>query len=112
MRGAWALLAPSVVAADGDAEGLPSVVPEAMAVGCPVIGSAEGGIAEVVAHERTGLLVPPGDAAALAGAIQRLVSSPGLRHALSVAASELVRARLNAHVQSAALEALLLREIR
>ena len=53
MAQAWSLLVPSVIAPDGDAEGLPSVIPEAMAQACPIIGSAQGGIAEAVQHERT-----------------------------------------------------------
>ncbi len=58
MGSALALVVPSVVAADGDAEGLPSVVPEAMARGCTVIGTDQGGIAEAVTDGATGLLVP------------------------------------------------------
>ncbi|HVC61111.1 MAG TPA: glycosyltransferase [Acetobacteraceae bacterium] len=108
MAQAWSLLVPSVVAADGDAEGLPSVIPEAMAQGCPIIGSAQGGIAEAVRHGQTGLLVPSGDAAALAEAMHRLVSEPQLRHDLGCAAFGFARAHLNASVQSAGLENLLL----
>ena len=108
MAEAWSLLVPSIVAPDGDAEGLPSVVAEAMAQACPVIGSAEGGIAEVVEHEHTGLLVPPGDSAALASAMQRLALEPELRHALGRAAFAFASLRLDARVQSAALETLLL----
>jgi colanic acid/amylovoran biosynthesis glycosyltransferase len=108
MAQAWSLLVPSVIAPNGDAEGLPSVIPEAMAQACPIIGSAQGGIAEAVGHGQTGLLVPPGDAIALAEAMRRLVSEPHLRHDLGQAAFAFVRAHLNAHVQSAALENLLL----
>ncbi len=108
MAQAWSLLVPSVVAPDGDAEGLPSVIPEAMAQACPIIGSAQGGIAEAVRDGQTGLLVAPGDSAALAEAMHRLVSEPLLRHGLGQAAFAFVRAHLNAHVQSAALENLLL----
>jgi colanic acid/amylovoran biosynthesis glycosyltransferase len=108
MAQAWSLLVPSVVAPDGDAEGLPSVIPEAMAQACPIIGSAQGGVAEAVRHGQTGLLVPPGDAIALAEAMHRLVSEPQLRHDLGQAAFAFVRVHLNAHVQSAALENLLL----
>ena len=71
---------------DGDAEGLPSVIPEAMAQACPIIGSDQGGIAEAVRHGETGLLVPPGDPAALAEAMHRLVSEPQLRHGMGQAA--------------------------
>jgi colanic acid/amylovoran biosynthesis glycosyltransferase len=108
MAHAWSLLVPSVVAPSGDAEGLPSVIPEAMAQACPIIGSAQGGIAEAVQHDSTGLLVPPGDAPALAEAMHRLASEPPLRHRLGEAAFAFVRTHLNAHVQSAALENLLL----
>lgn len=108
MAGAWSLLVPSVVATDGDTEGLPSVVPEAMAQGCPVIGSAEGGIAEAVKDDVTGLLVPPGDADALARAMSRLLHEQGLRSRLGKSAFAEVGRTLNARVQSAALENLLL----
>jgi glycosyltransferase involved in cell wall biosynthesis len=108
MAQAWSLLVPSIVARDGDAEGLPSVIPEAMAQACPVIGSAQGGIAEAVQHAQTGLLVPPNDPVALAEAMHRLVSEPQLRHGLGQAAFAHVSAHLNAHVQSVALENLLL----
>ena len=108
MAQAWSLLVPSIVAPDGDAEGLPSVIPEAMAQACPVIGSHQGGVAEAVRHGQTGLLVPPADPAALAEAMHSLVSEPRLRHAMGQAAFAYVRAHLNAQVQSAALENLLL----
>lgn len=107
MAGAWSLLVPSVIAANGDAEGLPSVVPEAMAQACPVIGSHEGGIAEAIRHDVTGLLVPPNDAAALADAMRR-IGDPALRNRLGRAGFRAVSAELNARIQSAKLEAVLL----
>jgi colanic acid/amylovoran biosynthesis glycosyltransferase len=109
MGTAWTLLVPSVVAADGDAEGLPSVVPEAMAQGCPVIGSAEGGIAEAVTDGVSGLLVPPGNPVALAAAMRRLTADVPLRHRLGQGAFAAVGRTLNARVQSAALQDVLLR---
>jgi glycosyltransferase involved in cell wall biosynthesis len=108
METALALVAPSMVAADGDAEGLPSVVPEAMARGCGVIGTDEGGIAEVVTNGSTGLLVPPGDAVSLAAAMHRLSSEPDLAARLAHAAFIDVGERLNALRQSAILETVLL----
>lgn len=54
------------------------VVIEAMHAGRPVVGSHTGGIADIVRHERDGLLVAPGDAAALAGAMERLLQDPAL----------------------------------
>jgi glycosyltransferase involved in cell wall biosynthesis len=108
MAGACALLVPSIVTENGDAEGLPSVIPEAMAQACPVIGSNQGGIAEALTDGSTGLLVPPGDADALAEAMRRLAYDRDLRHALGQAAFAHARTHLNAQVQSAALEKLLL----
>jgi glycosyltransferase involved in cell wall biosynthesis len=108
MRTALALVVPSVTAANGDAEGLPSVVPEAMASGCPVVGTGGGGIAEAIIDAETGLLVPPGDAAALAAAMRRLSTDPGLAARLARAAFLAVSQRLNAFQQSAILEAILL----
>jgi glycosyltransferase involved in cell wall biosynthesis len=60
-------------------EGLGSTVLDAMAMKLAVVGTNTGGIPESVEHGRTGLLVPPGDARALAGAIARLLHDPDLR---------------------------------
>jgi glycosyltransferase involved in cell wall biosynthesis len=108
METALALVVPSVVAVDGDAEGLPSVVAEAMARGCAVVGSDEGGIAEAVIDGKTGLLVPPGDAGSLAAAMHRLSAEPGLAPRLAQAAFGVAGERLNAIRQSASLETILL----
>jgi glycosyltransferase involved in cell wall biosynthesis len=51
---------------------------EAMLAGLPVIGSRAGGIPESILHEKTGLLVPPGDAGSLAAAIIRVLDNPAL----------------------------------
>ncbi|HEY0181923.1 MAG TPA: glycosyltransferase, partial [Rhodopila sp.] len=108
MTEAISLVVPSIIAADGDAEGLPSVIPEAMAQGCPVIGSDQGGIAEAIGGGETGLLVPPGDAAALADAMHRLRQDAGLRDRLGAAGFVHAATTLNARTQSEKLEALLL----
>ena len=108
MAEAVALLVPSIIAADGDAEGLPSVIPEAMAQGCPIIGSDQGGIAEAVRHEETGLLVPPGDVKALADAMYRIEHDRGLGDSLGTAGFSYAANRLNACIQSQKLETLLL----
>jgi colanic acid/amylovoran biosynthesis glycosyltransferase len=75
------LVAPSVADATGDRDGLPNVVLEAMASGLPVVGGDVGSIASAVGSE-SGLLVPPGDAAALARALELLAAQPGLRDRL------------------------------
>jgi colanic acid/amylovoran biosynthesis glycosyltransferase len=108
MTEAVSLLVPSIIASDGDAEGLPSVIPEAMAQGCPVIGSDQGGIAEAIRHNQTGLLVPPGDATALAATMHRIGREPELRAALGSSGYAYAAAELNARIQSAKLETLLL----
>ena len=61
------------------AESLPLSIREGMGASLPVIATDVGGIVEAVEHEGSGLLVPSGDAAALAGAIGRLASDAGLR---------------------------------
>jgi glycosyltransferase involved in cell wall biosynthesis len=108
MESALALIVPSVVATDGDAEGLPSVVPEAMAHGCAVIGTTGGGIAEVVTDGVTGLLVPPGDAASLAAAMHLVSAEPDMAAALAAAAFRMAAEKLNAVRQSGRLETILL----
>jgi 2-deoxystreptamine N-acetyl-D-glucosaminyltransferase/2-deoxystreptamine glucosyltransferase len=72
-------------------EEMGSVLTEAMASGLPVVASDVGGIPEVVRHEETGLLVPPGDVDALAGALDRLVADPELRGRLAAGARDHAR---------------------
>jgi glycosyltransferase involved in cell wall biosynthesis len=67
-------------------ENFPHTVVEALAVGCPVIATAVGGVPEVVRDGENGLLVPPGDPAALAAAIERFFSDGDLRARLTEAA--------------------------
>lgn len=71
-------------------ENLPHTVLEALAVGSPVIATAVGGVPEVVRDGENGLLVPAGDARALAGAIRRYFDDDELRRRLSKAAPESV----------------------
>ncbi|HVT18473.1 MAG TPA: glycosyltransferase family 4 protein [Thermoanaerobaculia bacterium] len=59
---------------------------EAMACGCPVIASRAGPLPEIVEHEKTGLLVPSNDPAAIAAALSRLRGEPGLWALLSAGA--------------------------
>ncbi len=112
MRGAIAVCVPSVVARSGDAEGLPNVVIEAMAEGVPVIGSQHSGIGEAVESGRTGLLVPPGDSAAIADAIWTLASDPQRRRALGERARQKVGECFSAVAQSRLLENVLLSSVR
>ena len=66
-------------------EGFGLVALEALAVGVPVVASAVGGLMDIVQHEQNGLLVPPEDPAALAGALNRLLDDAALRTRLAAA---------------------------
>jgi glycosyltransferase involved in cell wall biosynthesis len=92
----WAPFVPQVQMADeygastvtvlpsrGRAEGLGLTLVEALLAGCAVVGSAAGGIPEVVIHERTGLIARDGDPDNLASQIQRLLTDVPLRERLS-----------------------------
>lgn len=74
------------------AEGLPIAMLEAMAAENAVVSTTVGSIPEMITDDH-GLLVPPGDVEALAGAIETLVSDPGLAAAMGRANAELVRER-------------------
>ncbi len=65
---------PSRVGADGDMEGTPVVLCEAMAAGVPVVASDIGGLGECLDDGRTGLLVPPGDVDALATVLDKALT--------------------------------------
>ncbi len=81
-------------------ENLPYAVIEAQALGRAVVASRTGGIPELIESGVDGLLVPPGDASALADAVRQLLSDPALARRLGDAASARVRARhdLDHHV--------------
>jgi glycosyltransferase involved in cell wall biosynthesis len=69
---------PCVVAADGDRDGIPNVLPEAMACGVPVVATPVSGIPEMIESEQQGLLVLPNNPANLADALERLLTQPEL----------------------------------
>ena len=70
------------------AEGLGVAALKAAAARVPVVGFAAGGMVEAVAHEQTGLLVPPEDSDALGNAIARLIDDPELRSRFGEAGRE------------------------
>lgn len=84
----WLMAACDVVVVPSLNEGMGRAAVEAALMGLPVVASRVSGLAEVVEHERTGLLVAPGDARALAEAIGRLRGDADLRARLGAAARE------------------------
>jgi glycosyltransferase involved in cell wall biosynthesis len=90
-------------------ENFPHSVVEALAVGTPVLATETGGVAEVVADGVNGLLVPPGDSAALGEAVRRFFGDPALRERLRAAAAPSVEQyapeRVFAQLEQALVEA-------
>ena len=86
---------PSVVTRGGDTESFGLVFVEAMAADCPVVGTAVGGIPDVVIHGRTGLLVEPESPTALAAAISGLLDSPAEAGRMGALARRWVRRKFD-----------------
>ena len=82
---------PCRVLDDGDRDGIPNVLVEAMAAGLPVVTTPVSGIPELVVDQETGLLVPPDDAAALANALLQVHQSPAVADRLSRAGQAAVQ---------------------
>ena len=101
MKEANVFVLPCVIASDNDRDGLPNVIFETMALGTPCISTDVAGIPEVVRHERTGLIVPQHDPAALAEAIDRLQSNPELRLALARNARALIKPEFDIRINAA-----------
>jgi len=87
-------------------ENLPISVIEGMASGLAVVATPVGAVEDIVTEGETGLLVPPGDVEALAGAMTRLVTDPDLRRKLGAAGLEVHRARLDIEPYADALAAI------
>ena len=98
------LLAPSVVARDGDRDSGLMVVKEASAAGVVPIGTLHGGIPEIVDDGRTGFLVAERDVGALADRLRQLRDDVGLRRTMAQAARETVSARFDVRKRVDALE--------
>lgn len=103
LREATVLAAPCVHASDGDRDGLPTVLLEAMALGTPCVSTPVTGIPEAVQPDRTGLLVPERDADALADAITVVLEDAALRIRLATAARTHLEEHFDRRVQAAEL---------
>lgn len=86
MRRAGMVVVPSIVL-----DACPTVVLEAMAAGRPVVASSSGGITDLVEDGETGILVPPGDAVALARAMESLIDDPAMARTMGRKGLERVR---------------------
>jgi glycosyltransferase involved in cell wall biosynthesis len=87
--------APCVVGQDGNRDGLPTVLLEAMSLGTPCVSTDVTGIPEVVQHNRTGLIVGQRNTSELASAIRRLIEDSRLRQRLASAARQLIEAEFD-----------------
>jgi glycosyltransferase involved in cell wall biosynthesis len=84
------------------------VVLEGLARGTPVIGSASGGIEEIIRDGETGLLVEPGDTAHLVQQLERILDDPALARRLSARAKADARQRFSAESVSERVQDILL----
>jgi len=98
---------PCRVLENGDRDGIPNVMAEAMACGLPVVTTAVSGIPELLVHGVDGLLVAPDNAAAVADAIEALHRDPALAERLSRNAQLQIRRRFNGDTSAQKLSALL-----
>ncbi len=107
LRASTVFVLPCVIARDGDRDGIPNVILEAMAVGKPVISTTVSGIPEAVADGVTGRLVEPADAGGLAGAMADLLDSHATRSQMGSAGRERIEDLFDVRRNARKLEQLL-----
>ncbi|NJD67313.1 MAG: hypothetical protein C3F12_05810 [Candidatus Methylomirabilota bacterium] len=101
------LVAPSVYAGDGERDGIPTVLVEALICETAVVSTRISGIPELIEDQRNGLLVPARDGEAIADAIQKLLENPGLRKEYGLRGRKKVRAGFNVYKSSGQLWSLI-----
>lgn len=106
LRQAWAFTMSSI------REGSPNVILEAMSTGLPFVGTAVGGIPELVDHQNTGLLVPSRDPQALADTMISLLQNEQLRRQMGARARQVILSEYSMRSMIDQTEALLLEAIR
>jgi Glycosyltransferase len=103
-------LAPHVTE-DGDRDGIPNVLAEAMAAGTPVVSTTVSGIPELIEDGRTGLLVPPRDPVVLADTLERLLADAPLRRRLAAASRGKIEERFECWETAKALRTLFVQSV-
>lgn len=106
LAGAHLFVHPSRATPDGDREGIPNSLLEAMACGRPVVATRHGGIPEAVTDGAEGRLIPENDVRALAAAVRDLLAAPRQLEAMGLAAATAIRQRFDTRAQTARLESL------
>jgi glycosyltransferase involved in cell wall biosynthesis len=107
LQQATVFVMPSVVAPDGNRDGIPVALMEAMAAYTPVVSTTVSGIPELVVDGESGLLVPPGDAAALAQAMRRLLEDAAYAQRLAAGGRAVVEQYFEANREAARLYGLI-----
>ena len=103
IRGSHVFAAPCIPADDGNIDGLPTVVLEAMALGTPVVATSVSGLPEVVRDGLTGILIDPGDVAALTRSLAELAAGRVPVVTLARNARALIEEQFNSRRQAATL---------
>ncbi len=111
LREADLFVLPSKQAENGDRDGLPNVVMEAASQGLAIVATDFAGIPEFIRHGTDGLLVAPGDIAALTAALAALAGDPEHRAALGNAAHARLHSDFSAQAGLARIHAALLSEV-
>lgn len=100
LRSAAVFAAPCVIGRDGNKDGLPTVLLEAMATGTPCVSTSVTGIPEVLVDNKTGILLKPGDVRGLADSLQRLLDDSSLRRRLATSARRSIETQFDIECNS------------
>lgn len=86
---------PCMIGRDGDRDGIPNALMEALYMQIPIVSTPVSGIPELISDDKNGLLVPPQNSSALATALARLLDDPELCRRLGAAGRETIRERFD-----------------
>jgi glycosyltransferase involved in cell wall biosynthesis len=106
MQQAAVFAAPYIIGKDGNRDGLPTVLLEAMALGTPCVGTDVTGIPELIRHQETGLIVAQHNVEVLAQALQKMLENSALRVKFATEARKLMESEFDIHHNAASLRQL------